>query len=310
MRIAIIGRSQLLYNTASLLRENNHSISLVITAKEAPEYTKTANDFQAFARSVGAEYIYTPKVNLAEYTEQIQKMEPIDLAVSINYTGIISQKVIDLFPLGILNAHAGDLPRYRGNAPLAWAIINKEKKVGLCIHKMIGGELDSGNILAKDYCDITINTRVGELFDWIETRIPGMMLQAVNRLENDPHFEEEVQSKDPKDALRCYPRLPEDGKIDWNKTAEEIIRLINASSEPFAGAYGFFEDEQIVIWRAELFQDAENFSSIPGQIASVNDDGSITVITGKGKIKITEITFKKERIKPALVVKSIRKRLY
>lgn len=69
--------------------------------------------------------------------------------MSLNYSSIISQKVIDLFPLGILNAHGGDLPKYRGNACQAWAILNGETKIGLCIHSMIGGEVDNGNIIDR-----------------------------------------------------------------------------------------------------------------------------------------------------------------
>jgi methionyl-tRNA formyltransferase len=309
MRIAIIGRSQLLFRTAELFRDSGYDIALIVTAKEAPEYTRTASDFEILAQQLGAQYIYTPKINLGKYKEQISQSGHIDLAVSINYTGVISDEIIDLFPLGILNAHAGDLPRYRGNAPLAWALINGENRIGLCIHKMIGGELDSGHILARDFIPADINTRVGVLFDWIEDRIPTLMLEAVKKLETDRNFTGEIQSAYPSDALRCYPRLPEDGKIDWNKGREDVLRLINASSEPFAGAFCFFENNQLVIWRAELYDDNERYSAIPGQIAKIEPDGSIIVICGNGKLKITEITYNNERTAPESYIKSIRKRL-
>ena len=74
----------------------------------------------------------------------------------MNYTGIIPQSIIDIFQYGILNAHGGDLPRYRGNARQAWAH-NGEKSIGLCIHKMIGGEIDMcGDIIARDYSKLRI----------------------------------------------------------------------------------------------------------------------------------------------------------
>lgn len=310
MRIAIIGRSQLLYETAVLLLENKHEIPLVITAREAPEYSKTAADFQALASSIGARYIYTPKINLFQYVEEIKTLSIIDLAVSINYTGVISQEVIDLFPLGILNAHAGDLPRYRGNAPLAWAIINNEKKVGLCIHKMIGGELDSGNIIAKDYLGITICSRVGELFTWIEERIPHLMLEAVAKFEQDPGYAGEAQSKDPRDALRGYPRIPEDSRIRWEKSAEAIVRLINASSEPFAGAFCEWEGKKLVIWRAALSTDEEKYSAVPGQIIPSMSDDSVEIVCGEGKIRLLEIEYEGQRfVWPKRLLKSVRNRL-
>jgi methionyl-tRNA formyltransferase len=309
MNIAIIGRSQLLYRTAKMLLEKGHQISLIITSREAPEYTVTASDFEALATSIGAKYIYTPKIDLDKYSDQIKSAGAVEIAVSINYTGIISQEVINLFEKGILNAHAGDLPKYRGNAPLAWAIINKEKRVGLCIHKMIGGELDSGNILAKTYYDLNIDTRIGELFEWMETNIPSLMLNAIDKLQQDKTFAGEKQSVDPIDALRGYPRLPEDGKINWTQNNEDIVRLINASSEPFGGAFCSFENEPMTIWRASIYEDDEKYSAIPGQVASIQKDGSVVIITASGKIKITEITYKNKRTSPAEFIKSIRKRL-
>jgi methionyl-tRNA formyltransferase len=308
MRIAIIGRSQLLFETALLLLKNGHEIRLVVTAKEAPEYTKTSADFEQLARNVGASYIYTPKINLGQYVEEIKGLGTIDIGISINYTGVILQEVIDLFPFGILNAHAGDLPKYRGNAPLAWAIINGEKRAGLCIHKMIGGELDSGNIITRSFHEISVNTRVGELFDWIEKDIPLLMLDAINKIEKDPSCTGEEQSKDAKKALRGYPRLPKDGKIDWSNSAENILRLVNASSEPFAGAFCEFEHEQMIIWRAENYSDSELYCAVPGQISRITAD-AIIVITGKGRLKVTDCTYKGVRSGPSSFVNSIRKRL-
>lgn len=310
MRVAIIGRSQLLFETAELLVNSNFEIALIITAKETPEYSKTARDFELLATQIGAKYIYTPKINLHHYVEEIKKEGKIDLGISINYTGIISQEIIDLFPLGILNAHAGDLPRYRGNAPLAWAIINGEEKVGLCIHKMIGGELDSGNILVKEYLDISINTRIGELFNWIEERIPYLMLEAVYKLVQNFDYVGEVQSKNPHFALRGYPRLPEDGRIQWGKNAEDIVRLINASSEPFAGAYCEWKGKHLIIWRASLCIDEEQYSAVPGQIIPSISNDTVEIVCGIGKIRVLEIEFNGERFtEPKKVLKSVRYRL-
>ena len=174
---------------------------------------------------------------------------------------------------------------------------------------MIGGELDSGDIISKSFLPINIDTRIGMIYDWMEKEIPVLMLNAIGKLsKNNNTFQ--VQSKDPKDALRTYPRNPDDGKIDWNKDGESIIRLINASSEPFSGAFTSYNSDKLIIWRAALFTDNENYSSATGQIAKINkDSGNIIVITGKGKIEITEIEVNGERTKPAVAIKSIRVRL-
>lgn len=309
MKIAIIGRSELMFDTMLLCRKNNWEIALVVTAKEAPEYKKTAKDFEALAIEIGAEYLYTPKLKSQELKELKSIKSGIDICLSVNYSGVIPDDVIALFRLGILNAHGGDLPKYRGNACQAWAIINGEKKIGLCIHKMIGGELDSGDIILREYYNVDLDTRIGEIMEWMTISIPKMFLEATEKLFHWPDYVLEKQSRNPEDALRCYPRNPTDGKVNWRMSNEEIVRLVNASSEPFAGAFGILDDKIFTIWRAEVYNDTENYLAVPGQVAAIKDDGCIIVITGKGKIKVSLITYDGITCKPAEVIKSIRKRL-
>ncbi len=308
MKIAIIGRSELLFETAKLFLKKGFEIPLVITSKAAPEYKKKEQDFKDLADGINATFIQTGKINSKKVIDKIKSLGIIDIAVSINYSGVIAAEIIDLFPMGILNAHGGDLPKYRGNACQAWAIINGEEKVGLCIHKMIGGELDSGDIISKIYYPININTRVGELYQWMEKKIPELMLKSINKLSN-PSFKAKKQSNKSEDILRTYPRNPDDGKIDWKQDADKIVRLINASSEPFSGAFSLYHNENIIIWRAKLLNNKENYSAIPGQISKINKNtGSIEVITGNGKIEIIEIEIKNQRGKPSKFINSIRKR--
>lgn len=291
MRVAIIGRSEYTYESALLLLEHGYDIPIIITAKEAPEYYYTSKDFEALAKKIGAKFIHTPKINKPEVIDLIKSCGTIDISVSINYSGVIEDEVINLFTNGILNAHAGDLPKYRGNACMAWAIINGENKIGLCIHKMIPGELDSGDIIVRKYFPVHENTRVGEGFEWMRKETPGMMLEAIRLLQKNKNYFLEKQSLNPKDALRGYPRTPDDGKIDWNKSNLEILRLINASSEPFPGAFCNLGSAVLKIWRAEIFDDGEVYLAIPGQISKVNrNNGSVEVITQKGKLRILEVS--------------------
>ena len=310
MKIAVIGRTEILYDTAELLAEKGHEIKLIITAKEAPEYTRTADDFEKLAGRLNARFLYTPKISAPENIEFIRNCGPIDIAVSVNYSSVISSEATSLFPYGILNAHGGDLPRYRGNACQAWAIINGEEKIGLCVHKMKGGELDSGDIIEKKYMPIDINTKVGKCYSWMAEEIPGMFASAVKKLETDKNYIMEKQSEKPEDALRCYPRCPDDGRVDWEKSNIEALRLINASSEPYAGAFCEFNGKIMRIWRARLFADNEKYCAMCGQIASIDKtSGAIIVICGDGKLQLDEVEFDGTRGKPAGFIKSIRERL-
>jgi len=311
MNIAIIGRGEALYDTTLKLIEEGHQVSLIVTAKEAPEYTKTATDYESLATKINAHFINTSKLTPAIIKSATSNKWKADLAISINYINIISQEVIDLFTLGVLNAHGGDLPRYRGNACQAWAIINQEKQIGLCIHKMVGGQVDAGDIIERKYYPIDINTRIGQVYEWLEKDIPILFLQAVQKLSTNPEYVLTKQSSNPVDALRCYPRNPDDGKIDWNQSNEDVLRLINASSEPYSGAFCLYKGNKMVIWRAELYQDEENYLAIPGQVASFDQTtGLVVVITGNGKLLLKEIEYQNIRTSPGNVIKSIRKRLH
>lgn len=309
MRVAAIGRTEVMYKSIELLIENGFEVPLIITAKESPESLKTAKDFENLATKIGAKFLCTSKLSDSVNLEFIKKCNDIDIAVSINYSSIISEEIISSFRLGVLNSHGGDLPKYRGNACQAWAILNGESKIGLCIHSMIGGEIDSGNIIAREFLDIDINTKITKVWNWIEERTPYLFLSGIKKLENDKNYCLEIQSKDSNDSLRCYPRIPEDGKINWNKTNEEILRLVNASNKPYSGAFTFFDNKKLIIWDAEIFDDNEIYLSEVGQISHFEKDGSIYVIAGEGKLKINLIEYEDFIGKPGTIIKTIRKRL-
>jgi len=305
MRIAIIGRTEILFDTAELFTAAGYDIACILTAKEAPEYTRTAEDFKRLSERTNAAFMQGSRI--AEYQDFLQRSEA-DIAVSMNYTGIVPQSIIDLFPLGILNAHGGDLPRYRGNACQAWAILNGEERIGLCIHKMISDELDSGDIIAREYFPVDHTTKITQVWEWLSRRTPELMLEAVTKLVDSPSFILECQSKDPKDALRCYPRKPEDGRINWHQSALDILRLINASNVPYAGAFCDYEGEKLIIWDAELVDDDEVFCAVSGQVTRIGGD-FIEVACGQGKLRLLQVEIEGKVIIPSVLIRSIRKRL-
>lgn len=305
MKIAIIGRTKTLYDTACILKEMGHEITCILTAKEAPEYTRTAADYRVLAEQWGIPFAQGSRI--IEHLEFL-RVSASEIAVSINYTGVVPQEVIDIFPLGVLNAHGGDLPRYRGNACQAWAILNGEERIGLCIHRMIGDELDSGDIIARTYLPINIDSTVSQVMNWIESVTPGLFVDALGQLQLDPSFILERQPKNSALALRCYPRRPEDGRIDWRKPAIDVLRLINASGKPYAGAFCYFEEMKLIIWSAELVSDDEMFCAVPGQITGLGEC-YLDIACGTGKIRVHEVEMDGQRYPPRELIGSIRKRL-
>ncbi len=305
MKIAIIGRTEILYETVILLHNSGYKIVCILTAKEAPEYTRKAADFKKLAQSLDIPFAQGGRI---EKLVDFLRNSSADIAVSMNYTGIIPQPIIDIFSNGILNAHGGDLPMYRGNACQAWAILNGEERIGLCIHKMIGAELDSGDIIARDYIAIDHTTKITKVWQWMEKSTPLLFYEAIKKLDKQPDYILEKQSKNPKDALRCYPRQPSDGKIDWFLQAIEVLRLINASNKPYSGAFCNFENDKMIIWDAQLVETEENICGVPGQITMIAED-FIEVICGVGRLRILSVEIRGVIKTPSLFVNSTRKRL-
>lgn len=304
MRVAIIGRTEIMYDTCLVLQQAGYEIACILTAKEAPEYERSAEDFKNLADNLGVPFARGSKIT--EHKDFLLAAKA-EIAVSINYSGIIPQSIVDIFNYGILNAHGGDLPRYRGNACQAWAILNGEERIGLCIHQMIGGELDSGNIIARDYFPVSINTNVAQTWDWMKQRTPELFLRALELLSANPEFVLETQSKDPADALRCYPRKPEDGRIDWSKDWKQILRLINASGPPYSGAFCYLDEKKITIIDAEVLEDEEVFLAVPGQVLKISSQG-IDVACGHGKLRLVSVKLNDETFKANELVSSLRER--
>jgi methionyl-tRNA formyltransferase len=173
---------------------------------------------------------------------------------------------------------------------------------------MIGDELDSGDIIVREYLAIDRDTKVTKCWEWMTNRIPALFLESVEKLEQDSGYVLEQQSSDPRKALRCYPRQPEDGRIDWSKSNLEILRLINASNKPYSGAFCEFEGQKMIIWDAELVDDEETFCAVPGQVTLVGEP-SVEVACNQGKLRLKEVEVAGTSGNPSRWLKSIRKRL-
>lgn len=309
MRIAALGRTSMLWNTIDRLARAGHEIVLIATCRSAPEYKIKEEDFRRLAEVLGAPFLLTQNLNHPEIIAELRKARA-DVAVSVNWINIIGAEACGSFPLGILNAHAGDLPRYRGNAPVAWAILEGEERIGITIHQMDPYELDAGPVILKDYFPLSDDTYVGEVFEYLELRIPELFLGAATGLANNK-LKPLPQPSDPSLALRCYPRRPEDGLILWDRPSDFLARLVRASAEPFDGAFTSFKGDSLVVWRARAESWATPSLAIPGQVVSRNQEsGEVGVATGRGILILQMVEAGgRGRCHPATIIKSLRDRL-
>lgn len=264
MKFLLLGRTRALFETFDLLSKNGHRPAGIITCKAAAYYDVTERDFEMLAEQHGIPFLNASALNTSEVLSIVSGLGA-EVAVSVNWPTKVSREFRDQFRLGVLNAHAGDLPRYRGNATPNWAILNGEHRMGLCIHFM-DDDLDSGDIVAREYMELNEETYIGDVYAWIGEACPKLFLDALSGLETGA-IVPTPQDPSPNASLRCYPRTEEDGQIDWGQTAETIYRLVRASSRPFAGAYSFLDGIKVTIWRASIHR-SPPFCAVPGQICA------------------------------------------
>jgi len=269
MKIVAIGRSEWLFNSITTLMENGHSIVGIVTSVGSEEYQIQSDDFVAFAMFNNIPFLLSH--NNSEISKFLFNLDQFDIGISVNHKTILNSEVLNLFPNGVLNFHGGDLPRYKGNAAQVWAILNGEKQIGFCVHRMIADEIDSGPIISRSYFLLELETKIGDIYKWMGKKAPEMFLESISKLEFNKHFELEAASSNIR-PHRCYSRRPEDARIVWDKKAIEILRMINASGPPFKGAYCYYGDSLLRILDAEIYEHNEDISAIPGQIIDIASD--------------------------------------
>lgn len=308
MKFAALGRTKWLYDSIQACVGKGHEIVLIGTAPAAPEYDVRESDFLYLANQYKCPSFCDIDINKPAYI-QMARNSKAKAAISVNWPTMIRCGMLDTFRSGVINAHAGDLPRFRGNACPNWAILAGEDKIVLTLHRMTE-DLDAGPILLQRHFPLTHQTYIGDVYDFMAQNVPDMFVEVLDKLENGS-LESRPQPPDPKLSLRCFPRLPCDGRIDWAKPAEEIACLVRASAEPFAGAFSTLEDEKITIWRAHADELGYPYLGVPGHVAEIRKQtGEVAIIAGQGILVLEEVeTGSSGRLKAAHVIQSLRTRL-
>jgi methionyl-tRNA formyltransferase len=303
-KLIAIGRSRYLYDGIKHLYQQGYSFSAIVTDEAYEEYDVKHTHFENLAREIGAQFFLTKSVTEEEIKALLIR-DNIRVGISANWRYVIPKDFLDLFSLGILNFHLGNLPDYKGNATVNWSIINGESFIFGNVHKM-DEKLDVGDVITRKKIAITPNTYVAEILKQAEADAPLLYATAVSRLIS---FPSDYVVKGQLEGLRCYPRLPEDSQIDWRQSSDEVCRLVRASSHPYRGAFTFLGEEQIVVWRARSIVPEDRFLAIPGHVIAVNAAaGSIQVACGHGILELLEIERSGQVIKPTDFIRSIRSR--
>jgi methionyl-tRNA formyltransferase len=202
--------------------------------------------------------VYQPeRIRRPEVVEQLKQMNP-DAMVVVGYGQIIPQAIIDIAPRGIINVHASLLPKYRGAAPIQWAVANGETRTGVTTMRIDAG-LDTGDMLLK------WETQIGAEEDALEL---GRRLSAagadllVQTLRENPA----PVKQDAAEATLAPILKKEDGEIDWNWTASKIFNR-SRGFLPWPGAYSYFRGQMFHIWKSRVTSDA--LQGTPGLMSAI-----------------------------------------
>lgn len=174
-----------------------------------------------------------------------------DLAVVVGWYYLLPRRVRALFPLGAVGVHASLLPRYRGGAPLVWAIINGEHETGVSLFYLEDG-VDEGDIVAQDPFPIERDDTIATVYERATRSSVRLVTEYI------PKILDGSAPRAPQDhslATMFPQRSPTDGLIDWSRSPDEIRNFIRAQTRPYPGAYTHIDGKRVVIWDADVEPD-------------------------------------------------------
>ncbi len=246
----------------------------VVTFDDSSDTRTVLDEFRSFgeAKAVTVEVAKDRR----DSERFICDFEP-DICLVVGWYWLITPETLRKVPRGFLGIHNSLLPKYRGAAPLVWAMMNGEQEVGFSLFSFTEG-MDDGPVWGKAAVAVDEHDYIGDVLKKLEAR-------AVTFLDELwPSILEGSVKPAPQDhsqATYCSRRTPEDGDIDWSRSAAEVYRFIRAQSEPYPGAHSSVDGGmQLKLWRAQPV-DAEFFGT-PGQVAQIRDDG-VYVICGDNR---------------------------
>jgi len=291
-RIVFFGYSEVGYECLSLLLERGDNVVALFTHEDNPSEKIWFKTPAVAAREKGVP-IFTPdKVGTPEGIAQIAALRP-DLILSVYYRNMISTKVLALAPLGAFNMHGSLLPKYRGRAPINWAVLHGEPRIGMTLHRMVKAP-DAGDVVDQQGVDIGPRDTAEQAFRKVMPCARQVLARQIDRL---LACTAQATPQDESQATYFGGRKPEDGRIDWSRTTQQIFNLIRAVADPYPGAFTEVGASRLMVWWAEPrdgFANSLEHQSAPGGRAPPTKPGQIVsvsplvVATGDGLLELTK----------------------
>ena len=283
MKVVFMGTPDFAVGALEALVEAGHEVVAVVTQPDKPkgrgkEMQQTPVKVCALKHNI--EVFQPVKIKHKEAVE-VLKGYGAELFVVAAFGQILSKEILDMPKYGCVNIHASLLPKYRGAAPIQWAILDGEKETGVTIMQMNEG-LDTGDMLTKVIVPIE-DTDTGEsLFDKLAEAGAKLLVETIPQIEAG-----EVTPQPQDDSLSTYAKMikKEMGLIDWKKEAVVLERLVRGMNS-WPSAYTHFNGKTLKVWESEV--EMENHNVAPGTVVEVTKN-SIKVQTGQDLLVLKQI---------------------
>jgi methionyl-tRNA formyltransferase len=284
MRIVFMGTPDFAIPSLEKLHQSKHQIVGVVTVPDKPKgrgQKVSESAVKMFAGEQKLKVLTPADLKDQSFLERLKELKP-DLIVVVAFR-ILPEGVFSLPPLGTINLHASLLPRYRGAAPINWAIINGETKTGLTTF-FIRKKVDTGDIILQKEIGIGPEENFGELYDRMAQLGAEVLLETVGLIERG-----EVRVSRQDDALAtAAPKItPEHCLLDWSKTADQIRNQIRGLA-PSPGAFTFFRGKNLKLLKAEAIG-KEFFEEDFGRIVKPEQKERVWVSTRRGVLSLLEV---------------------
>ncbi len=282
MRIVFLGTPEFGVPCLRALVENGYEVAGVFTQPDKPKGRGKKMQMSP-VKECALQYglpVYQPVKIRVDGVERLRALQP-DLCVTAAFGQILSQEILDIPRLGTVNVHSSLLPKYRGSAPINWAIIQGETRTGITT-MMTDKGVDTGDILLQREMDILPGENAEELTARMAPIGAEMLLETIRLLEKG----ECPRRKQQEEEMSYFPMLKKEmGEIDWHMTAREIVCRVRGLI-PWPGASFSWQGGEIIkVWRAEECA----LSGQPGEILRADAREGLIIAAGENAVRVMEM---------------------
>lgn len=287
MKIVFFGTPDIARDCLKAIYEAGHEIVLVVTVPDKPNSRGKKivySEVKEFAIEHNLNLVQPEKLaNNEELKAEIGALNP-DIFCVVAYGKYLPKSYINMCKYEPVNIHPSLLPKYRGSAPIQWAVLNGDKETGVT-SMYISEKMDAGDIILQEKVQIGEYETTGELWDRLSKIGGNLLVKTLEQIENGtaPRI---PQGEEYSEVTMISKDM---AKIDFEKTAEEIKNLVRGLN-PFLGAYGFLEGKKIKIWRAEVKELAQEYKDKQnGEIVIADDKKGLYIKLKDGLLSVLEI---------------------